>query len=318
MKLIKWLLIIGLSAGAGFAISRIGPNYLQLDQEASGHDEHIQETNCVDISIQSQELIGIKTIKAARGKLIKKIPVSGQIAQESETVKHITSPDAGDISGLKAKVGSIVEEGDVICTINGPNGTSREIKSPLSGTIIGSFVKEGERVDSISSICTIADHSKLHGTFDVYEKDVAAVKTGQKILVKSTAYPEKVFEGEIVFISPRVDKDSHTVKIRGIIENPQNLLKLGMFIVAELIVVAEDENIIVPQQAVQIINGQKGVFIRTADEEFEPREIKIKDETRDEAAVSEGIREGDEVVVEDVFLLKSELLKSKMGAGCAE
>ena len=117
-------------------------------------------------------------------------------------------------------------------------------------------------MDSVSSICTIADLSKLNGTFDVYEKDIAAVKSGQKILVRSVAYPDKAFEGEIVFISPRVDKDSHTVKIRGLIQNPEYLLKLGMFVNAELMVVSEDKYFIVPQEAVHIINAKKVVFIK--------------------------------------------------------
>jgi len=136
--------------------------------------------------------------------------------------------------------------------------------------------------------------------------------------VRSVAYPDKAFEGEITFISPRVDKDSHTVKIRGLIQNPEYLLKLGMFVNAEIMVVSEDKYIIVPQEAVHIIDAKKVVFIKKGEEEFEAREIKVKDETKDEVAISEGVNEGEAIVIQDGFLLKSELLKSKMGAGCAE
>jgi cobalt-zinc-cadmium efflux system membrane fusion protein len=55
------------------------------------------------------------------------------------------------------------------------------------------------------------------------------------------------------------------------------------------------------------------VFIKTADEKFEVRKIKIKDETKDEIAVSEGINEGEAIVIQGSFLLKSQLLKSKVG-----
>jgi multidrug efflux pump subunit AcrA (membrane-fusion protein) len=313
MKFLKWVIIIGLSVGAGFVISRISSN-----KQVQHQDEHAEEEGHLDLSKKSQELIDLKTMEAKHASLVKKIPVVGQIAQESESVSHITSTNPGVISGLKANIGSIVEIGDVICIIKSNDGALQEIKSPISGIVIGNFAKEGDRVDSVSSICTIADLSKLNGTFDIYEKDISAVKSGQKILVRSVAYPDKAFEGEIIFISPRVDKDSHTVKIRGLIQNPEYLLKLGMFVNAELMVVSEDKYIIVPQEAVHIINGKKVVFIKIAEEKFEAREIKVKDETKDEVAISEGVNEGEAIVIRDGFLLKSELLKSKMGAGCAE
>jgi RND family efflux transporter MFP subunit len=244
--------------------------------------------------------------------------VVGQIAQDGESASHITCGQTGVISELKASIGSAVQKDDVLCTVKVNGGTVREIKSPVSGVVVGEFVKKGDRVDSISSIYTITDLSKLYGTFDIYEKDISAAKTGRKLLVRSIAYPDKVFEGEIIFVSPRVDEDTHTVKVRGVIQNSENLLKFGMFVNAELLVASEDKYIVVPQEAVHIISGKKNVFIKTADEKFEVRQVEIKDETSEVAAIAEGINEGDVVVVQDGFLLKSELLKSQMGEGCAE
>jgi multidrug efflux pump subunit AcrA (membrane-fusion protein) len=319
MKLLKWVIIIGLSVSAGFVISRISSNKeAPLQDEHTEHAEQCEDEGCVDLSKKSQELIDLKTIEAKRQSLVKKIPVVGQIAQESDSISHITALNSGVVSELKANIGSVIEKDDVIGVIKSNGSDLQEIKSPISGVVIGSFAKQGDKVDSVSSICTIADLSKLNGTFDIYEKDISAVKSGQKILVRSVAYPDKAFEGEITFISPRVDKDSHTVKIRGLIQNPEYLLKLGMFVNAEIMVVSEDKYIIVPQEAVHIIDAKKVVFIKKGEEEFEAREIKVKDETKDEVAISEGVNEGEAIVIQDGFLLKSELLKSKMGAGCAE
>ena len=311
MKFLKWIIIIGLSVGAGMSISHFLSNK-EIDPP-SQREGHSEEGEHLDLSKKSQETINLKTMAAKPAPLIKKISVVGQIAQESESVSHVTALNPGVVSRLKANIGSVVKKDDVICSIKANGGTLQEIKSPVSGVVIGNFVKEGDKVDSISSICTVADLSKLNGTFDVYEKDISAVKSGQKILVRSIAYPDKAFEGEIVFVSPRVDKDSRTVKIRGLIENPEYLLKLGMFVNAELMMISENKYIIVPQQAVQITEGEKTVFIKTADEKFEVRKIKIKDETKDEIAVSEGINEGEAIVIQGSFLLKSQLLKSKVG-----
>lgn len=321
MKVLKWILVVVISFGAGASISYISLSKKSQpcsSQTDSCTDDQREDEGKLEISRQSQELIALKTVEAKLEPFVKKIAVVGQIAQDGESASHITSGESGVISELKVSLGSAVQKDDVLCTVKVNGGTAREIKSPVSGVVIGEFVKKGDRVDSISSIYTITDLSKLYGTFDIYEKDIAAVKTGQKLLVRCIAYPDKVFEGEIIFVSPRVDEDTHTIKVRGVIRNPENLLKFGMFVNAEVLVVSEGAYLILPQEAVHIIGGKKNVFIKTGDENFEVRQVEIKDETSQVAAIAEGINEGEVVVVQDGFLLKSELLKSQMGEGCAE
>jgi RND family efflux transporter MFP subunit len=250
-------------------------------------------------------------------KLKKTIPVIGQIAQDAENVNHITSPKSGMITQCQADIGSLVKKGDTICLLN-TDGVDFEIKSPVAGVVIGSFVKSGDKVDTVSSICTVADLSKLWANFDVYEKDVADVKVGQKVTVTSSAYSEKVFEGKIVFVSPRVDETSHTIKIRAVIENKEFFLKLGMFISGEIIFESNEEYLSVPTHAVQTMNNEKIIFIKTKDGKFVMKKINIKTETAEEvlmeASSVEGseVKEGDEVVIEGAFLLKSELLKGEL------
>ena len=193
-----------------------------------------------------------------------------------------------------------------------------EIKSPVAGIVIGSFVKSGDKVDTVSSIFTIADLSKLWANFDVYEKDVAEVKVGQKVIVHASAYSDKTFEGKIVFISPRVDETSHTIKIRAVVENKDYSLKLGMFISGEIIFESNEKYLSVSTHAVQTMNNEKIIFIKAEDGKFVMKKIHIKTETAEEVLIDESsdesaqIKEGDEVVIEGAFLLKSELLKGEL------
>lgn len=165
----------------------------------------------------------------------KKISVFGTIAQDAEHTINVPAPGTGTIIECRAHTGSVVKKGDLLCVVS-PDGASSpvEIRSPISGVIIGSSAKTGEKVNSISSLHTIADFSVLQMTFDVYEKDINDVRTGQKICVRSAAYPDKCFDGEIIFISPRIDRDTNTTKVRAVVRNPENLLKLGMFITAQI------------------------------------------------------------------------------------
>lgn len=318
MKHWKLILALFISFALGIAVSQ---GFLTKSAvKAKAAEEHREEENELDLSKKSQELIALKTIPTELATFKKKISVVGQIAQDVETSVHVVSPVIGEIAEIKAQIGSPVEKDAILCTVSKANGeaSAHEVRSPITGTVIGVFAKQKDRVDTVSSIYTIADLTKLWVTLEVYEKDIADIKLGQKVAVGAIAYPEQVFEGEIIFISPRVDEDAHTIKTRALIQNPANSLKLGMFVNANIIMESDAKYIILPQEAVHTISAKKVVFIKTADEKFEAREIIVKDETKDEVAVAQGISEGEEVVVQDGFLLKSELLKSKMGEGCAE
>lgn len=323
MKNIRLILVILISFALGIAISRgvFNKGKASEHREESHREEgdHKEESG-LSLNKKSQELIDLKTKTVQLDVFKKNIAVVGQIAQDAQTSIHVVSPVIGTIAEAKAQIGSVVQKDDVLCIVSKVNGeaTLHEVKAPIAGTVIGAFTKVNDRVDTVSSIYTIADLTQLWATLEVYEKDIAEIKLGQKAAVRSVAYPDQVFEGEIVFISPRVDENTHTIKVRVQVQNTNNNLKLGMFVNANIVIESEAKYIVLPQEAVHIVDGKSVVFIKTADEKFEVREVKIKDESDGTVAVSGGIKEGETVVIQDGFLLKSELLKSKMGEGCAE
>ncbi len=316
MKNTKLIIIILVAFAVGGAFTKI---FFMKEVAATekSEEEHKDGSTEVELKAKSQELIGLKTSKVILTKLKKTIPVIGQIAQDAENVNHITSSKSGVIKECKAEIGSLVKEGDVVCLLK-TDETELEIKSPVAGVVIGSFVKVGDKIDTVSSICTVADLSKLWANFDVYEKDIADVKVGQKVTVRSSAYSDKFFEGKIIFISPRVDETSHTIKIRAVVENKDFSLKLGMFISGEIISESNEEYLSVPTHAVQTMSNEKVIFIKTKDGKFAMKKINVKTETAEEVLIDESIqegvqvKEGDEVVIEGAFLLKSELQKGEL------
>ena len=323
MKNMKLIVVILIAFALGIAISQGVFNKGKAnDHKEDSHNEegHSEEDAGLSLNKKSQELIDLKT-KVVQPDIFKKnIAVVGQVAQDAQVSIHVVSPVIGTITQIQSQIGSVVRKDDVLCVVSKVNGeaTLHEVKAPITGTVIGAFGKVGDRVDIVSSIYTIADLTQLWATLEVYEKDIAEIKLGQKAAVRSVAYPDQVFDGEIVFISPRVDENTHTIKLRAQVQNANNDLKLGMFVNADIVIESDAKYIILPQEAVHIVDGKKVVFIKTAEEKFVVREVKIKDESNDMVAVYEGIKEGETVVIQDGFLLKSELLKSKMGEGCAE
>lgn len=285
------------------------------------HDDHAEhagkEKETVHLSQESQRLIGLEVVVAERRPLQTTIEVTGEIAQETEQVIHVTSPEAGRLKAFRVGLGEVVEEGMPVCLVETRAGAALEIKSPGHGIMLAQYVKEGDSVDTLTSILTIADPDVLRVSFNIYEKDLAGIKIGQKIQVYSVAYPEKAFDGEIVFISPRVDEKTRTIKIRVDVKNEEHLLKFGMFVTGKILVPLSEEALVVPDRAVQMIDGKAVVFIPEKGDEFLVREIKPGRRSGEWIEVLEGVAAGEPVVGKGSFYVKSEHLKGELAEGHA-
>lgn len=317
MKNAKLLFVIIISFAVGFGASRFLLKKEAPSEKASEESEEKEkihhEGEEVHVNKDSQQLLGIEAVEVKMAPLTTKIAVTGQIAQDVENVSNVFASQVGIMTECRTQVGSVVRKGDVICLIKDEStGSVAEVSSPREGVVIADFHKAWDKVDATSPIHTIADLSKLWANFDVYEKDFANVKLGQNILVYSMAYPNQVFEGKIVFISPRVDETSRTIKIRAAVQNPKNLLKLGMFVNADIVSQSDEEYLTVPSSAIQTLEDKKVVFVKIDEGKFQPKEVTLKAETKDQVAISDGIQEGDWIVGKGAFLLKSTLLSDQL------
>jgi Cu(I)/Ag(I) efflux system membrane fusion protein len=166
---------------------------------------------------------------------------------------------------------------------------------------------------------TIANPDILRASFNVYEKDLAGIKLGQKVLVKSIAYPDRIFEGEIVFISPAVDENTRAIKIRVDVKNEEHLLKFGMFVTGDIVVPVSEPVLTIPEVAIQEIEDVPVVFVPSKEEkdEFNVQKVKPGQTVEEQVEILSGLSEGEEIVGKGSFYLKSELLKGELEEGHA-
>ena len=283
------------------------------DHDGHDHGEELHDEDVIEMSEESQKLGNIKVMPIESKSLVQKILVNGRIAQDVENVKHAHSTKSGNVKETFISLGQMVEAGARLCSINAQNGGEDiEIKAPISGTIIAEFIKEGDHVDGTNALHTIADMTRLSANFDVYEKDLAHIQLGQKMKVFPITFPDRSFSAEIVFISPRVDESTFTTRIKAFVDNPVQLLKLGMSVRGEIEVVEDSSYLTLPSDAVQNVEGKDVVFVQTDKETFEKRVVDIKSKTSKEAAISGELKKGDQVVISGAFILKSKLLESEM------
>ena len=309
---ISFVVILGIVLAAIYGSKKVIASEKHKHGHDHGEEEH-EDEGIIKLSIESQKLGNIEVMPIKSESLAQKILVNGRIAQDVETVKHVHPLKSGEIKESFVSLGQSVEKGIRLCAISVQNSDEIvEVTAPISGTVIAEFVKTGDHVDSANALYTIADMTRLSANFDVYEKDLAHVKSGQKMTVYPMSYPDRPFSAEIVFISPRVDESTYTTRIKSFVDNPVGLLKLGMSVRAEIEVVDDASYLKVPADAVQNVEGESVVFVQADDETFEKREVDVKSKTSEEAAITGSLKKGEKVVVKGAFILKSKLLESEM------
>lgn len=171
------------------------------------------------------------------------------------------------------------------------------IKAPFSGRLgfkdasVGALVRPGDRITTLDNI------AQLQLDFDLPESHLANVKNDQSFQAVSVAYPEKQFNGAVQTISTRIDPVTRSVRIRGLLQNPDDLLKPGMFLSVQLQTGFVKNAIMVPEEAIVISAAGHFVYVVEGDVSFR-REVKIGERTRGWAQITEGVTKDDIVVTE--------------------
>jgi len=282
------------------------------------HGHSTGEANTIAVSEESKEKMGISLGTVAYQNIDEVFSVTGEIAKDTDKAFHVISKKQGKVVEVKVQYGSRVQKDSVLAAVsNDKTGVLEEIRSDYAGIITGVNAASGQQIDEISSLFTVSDLSNIFANFDIYEKDAGKVQVGQKVKVTASAYTDKVFTGKILFVSPRIDDTSRTIKVRAEINNNEYLLKQNMFISGKIIM-AGGRFLAVPVKSVYQAKDKRMVFVSKNKAEFETREVELGFEDDVFVQVKRGLREGEKVAVDGSFLLKSELLKSAMGDGCAE
>lgn len=189
------------------------------------------------------------------------------------------------------------------------------VESPQSGIILNRAVNVGEVVEVGKELFRVADLSTVWVIGQIYEKDFARIHVGTPAVINSPAFPNRTFAGRVSYIDPRVEPQTRTAQIRVEVKNPDETLKLGMFVDIGLggsaPSVARNQTAIgIPRNAVQIIGTKQVVFVSTAQPgTFAQREVNTGPESNGNVLIYSGLSQGERVVTEGSFLLRAESLK---------
>jgi cobalt-zinc-cadmium efflux system membrane fusion protein len=197
------------------------------------------------------------------------------------------------------------------------------LRAPVEGTVLTMHAVPGEVVKSEAPLVTIGDNSVVWVWADLYERDIARVTRLQadKRLVAAVsvkAYPGDEFAGIVDFVSPAMEEASRTVKVRVEVPNQQKRLLAGMFASVKVFLPGDEEVTTLPRGAVLDDEGRSFVFVHHHDDYYVRRPVSRGRAWVDRVELTAGLKGGERVVSDGAFLMKSDVLRSKMGAGCAD
>jgi len=230
------------------------------------------------------------------------------------------------------------------------SGTSLALRSPLSGTVVARNAVAGQTLAPETPLFTVADLSGMWLELQVSADQMDVAKVGAAIEAEIDGLPGRRFPGKIVQVAAGLDERTRLLKVVAEVANPDGLLKDGSFGQARLVAAqpAEDKDadhhegeekghddhaehhageeyghaetvtVAVPAAAVQAIDGKAYVFVAHEDDLFELRRVEAGPRRAGDIIVTAGLRPGEKVAASQGFALKSELLKSRLGASCAD
>jgi membrane fusion protein, copper/silver efflux system len=190
------------------------------------------------------------------------------------------------------------------------------LHATLTGVVIRREVTEGVYVSTGSPIYTIADLSRVWVVLEAYESDLPWVRRGAQVAFRTDAFPGRSFSGKVVFIDPFLNEKTRTVRVRLEAENPDRLLRPGMYVraVQRTGLVKStgsdaQEPLLIPASAPLITGKRAVVYVAVPGDEgaYEGREVVLGPRAGDWYVVREGLEEGDRVVTRGAFKLDSAL-----------
>lgn len=192
------------------------------------------------------------------------------------------------------------------------NASTFAVSAPFAGTLVEKKAVLGELAQPDKMLYAVADLSNVWIETNLYEKDIAKVRVGAPVLITVAAYPDQTFSGKVTYVSNVMDKESHTIKARVEVSNPGERLKLDMFASASISTAGTNSKLLLPEQAVVLIQGQPTAFV-LEDGGYESRAIEIGEKLRGKVVVKSGITAGENVVTAGAYALKARMLKSQIG-----
>lgn len=187
------------------------------------------------------------------------------------------------------------------------------LRAPFAGTVTEFGVAVGDLVEPARALLTITNLSTVWVLADVYEPDLGRLPSSAEVAIQVDAYPDRLFTGRITYVSDTIEMSTRAAHVRCVVENRDKALKLGMFTRVSIPTNEKVSTLVAPVDAVQQIDGQSVVFVRTGPTTFKRRDVRLGSTAGGQVEVAGGLEPGETIVSTGSFYLKTALLHERIG-----
>lgn len=168
--------------------------------------------------------------------------------------------------------------------------------APFDGRLAARHYSVGQYVEPNTIITSLFADQKVKITFYVPEKEVSQLKVEQKVELKVASFPDETFSGEIYLVDTQVDVSTRMLKIKALVDNPEQRIKAGMFANVEVIINERPKAITLPEESILTQGESFSVFV-VEKGIAKLRPVKLGIRLPGNVEIVEGLKEGEEVIV---------------------
>jgi len=192
-----------------------------------------------------------------------------------------------------------------------------ELVAPLAGVVIEELARPGDVLEAGAPLLLLADPTVLQLELEVPEREAAKLRIGQPLLVR-LEHDDVEREARLDWLSPAIDERARTVAGRARLPNPDGRLRANQRGRVRVELEARAPTLLVPVDALQEVDGVAFVFVERAPDLFEVRRVRSGARHERLVAVKGALAAGERVVTTGAFLLRTETMRDRIGAGCCD
>ena len=215
-----------------------------------------------------------------------------KITFKNQDLEYISKSDLDDSAALLKEAEAAVKAKSAFIA-------RKTVYAPFDGILGIRMIDLGSYLNPGDPIVPLYMKDPIHVDYSLPEKFISRIFVGQEVKVNISAYPERIFSGELTAYDPVIDARTRNINIRATIKNSDGLLKPGMF--AEVSTVDADKKnvIILPSTAVTYSPYGNTLFVIGGDSQeltVQKEQVKIGETIGEYVEIIDGISINDRVV----------------------
>jgi membrane fusion protein, heavy metal efflux system len=252
---------------------------------------------------------GIRVQAAGPGVIADEHEVQGLLTPVEGRIAKVTARFPGPIRKLGANVGDQVRAGQVLATVESNMSLSNyTISAPIAGVVLARTASVGGLAGEGAALFEIADLASLWVDLHIFGADAEHIRAGVPVTVTRLSDGASI-ETTLERVLPGMATASQSTVARATIANADGLWRPGSAIKARITVEQQHAALVVPLSALQTFRDRDAVFIRIGDT-YEVRPVELGKRDGSQVEVLSGLKAGDQVVVEQSYLVKADVEKS--------